>query len=320
MKRTLLVLLLVNLILSACAPAPAPTPTPAPSATPLPTATATPTSTPTPWPTATPVPTDTPTPTPEAGVVAQPDGSFVVVTEKGERLTVPQIEGLTQKVEERNGVETVVFYAEEGNPYGLEAEAYAGEFRPNVIMAEKQTGGLVLDSKVVLSLLNQKLAEIPKQKDRWLVPIPLDIRNSKEPVTIKLSLKEFGGGAETYPSVDISSPEVLPLVNILPDTKEVRIAPSYIGGGYMGYYNPILRIQPYFERIVEGHEMCYLFVLARLNLSGWTTIESSFGDVVDKVSGQMFVSYGLGQEKGPIGPEKVLSSGGVPIFVAANGQ
>jgi len=45
MKRTLLVFLLVNLILSACAPASAPMPTPAPSATPLPTATATPTAT-----------------------------------------------------------------------------------------------------------------------------------------------------------------------------------------------------------------------------------------------------------------------------------
>jgi hypothetical protein len=38
MKRALLVFLLANLILSACAPASAPTPTPAPSATPLPAA------------------------------------------------------------------------------------------------------------------------------------------------------------------------------------------------------------------------------------------------------------------------------------------
>jgi len=37
MKRTLLVFLLVNLVLSACTPVSAPTPTPAPSATPLPT-------------------------------------------------------------------------------------------------------------------------------------------------------------------------------------------------------------------------------------------------------------------------------------------
>jgi hypothetical protein len=53
MKRTLVVFLLVNLILSACAPASAPTSTPAPSATPLPTATPAPTSTATP----TPIPT-----------------------------------------------------------------------------------------------------------------------------------------------------------------------------------------------------------------------------------------------------------------------
>jgi len=61
MKRTLLVFLLVNLMLSACAPVSAPTTTPAPSATPLPIATPMPTSTSTP--TSTPVPTLKPTAT-----------------------------------------------------------------------------------------------------------------------------------------------------------------------------------------------------------------------------------------------------------------
>jgi len=45
MKRTLLVFLLVNLVLSACTPVSAPTPTPAPSATTLPTVTSAPTAT-----------------------------------------------------------------------------------------------------------------------------------------------------------------------------------------------------------------------------------------------------------------------------------
>jgi len=69
MKRTLLVFLLVNLILSACAPVSAPTPTTAPSATPLPTATAAPTITPTATPTATP----TPIPTIQVGNLSVPD-------------------------------------------------------------------------------------------------------------------------------------------------------------------------------------------------------------------------------------------------------
>jgi len=62
MKRTLIVFLLVNLMLSACAPASAPMPTPVPSATPLPTATAVPTSTAT--------PTSTPMATPTATLTA----------------------------------------------------------------------------------------------------------------------------------------------------------------------------------------------------------------------------------------------------------
>jgi hypothetical protein len=69
MKRTLIVFLLVNLILSACAPVSAPTPTPAPSMTPLPTATATPTRTPT----ATPTATLTPIPTIQVGSLSVPD-------------------------------------------------------------------------------------------------------------------------------------------------------------------------------------------------------------------------------------------------------
>ena len=62
MKRTLLVFLLVNLVLSACAPGSAPMPTLAPSATllPAPTFTSTPTPTPEPTPTSTPEPTPTP--------------------------------------------------------------------------------------------------------------------------------------------------------------------------------------------------------------------------------------------------------------------
>jgi hypothetical protein len=75
MKRTLVVFLLVNLMLSACAPASAPTPTPAPSATSLPTATTVPTSTATPTstPTATPTATPTPIPTIQVGDLSVPD-------------------------------------------------------------------------------------------------------------------------------------------------------------------------------------------------------------------------------------------------------
>ncbi len=75
MKRTFIVFLLVNLILSACAPASAPTPTPVPSATPLLTATAAPTSTATPTSTSTAIPTATPTPIPtiQVGNLSVPD-------------------------------------------------------------------------------------------------------------------------------------------------------------------------------------------------------------------------------------------------------
>ena len=80
MKRTLLVFLLINLMLFACAPASTPAPTPAPSATPLPTATTAPTNTA--------VPTATPTPIPsiQVGDLSVPDP----------RVTNPELFDLTK--------------------------------------------------------------------------------------------------------------------------------------------------------------------------------------------------------------------------------
>ncbi len=78
MKRTWMVVLLVNLLLSACAPVTAPAPTPAPSATPMsvavlaPTSTATPTATATPSPTPTDTATPSPTPSPTATATPTP--------------------------------------------------------------------------------------------------------------------------------------------------------------------------------------------------------------------------------------------------------
>ena len=67
MKRTLLVFLLINMILSACAPASAPTSTPVPIATSLPTTTIAPTST------AISTATPTPIPTIQVGDLSVPD-------------------------------------------------------------------------------------------------------------------------------------------------------------------------------------------------------------------------------------------------------
>ncbi|MGC9423838.1 endo-1,4-beta-xylanase [Vibrio sp.] len=73
MRRTLIVFLLLNLILSACAPASTSTPIPAPSATPPPTVTPLPTATPTSTPTSTPTPIPTLSPDLVGGIEGIPD-------------------------------------------------------------------------------------------------------------------------------------------------------------------------------------------------------------------------------------------------------
>jgi len=100
-------------------PTPTETPTPPPTPTEAPTPPPTPTETlpppPTPEPTATPTPKPTETPTPE--------------------VRAPQIEGLR--------FEDGKYYAQAGNPYGLEQGAYAGEYYPNSVARPKIEGKLV---------------------------------------------------------------------------------------------------------------------------------------------------------------------------------
>ncbi len=105
MKRTWMMVLLVNLLLSACAPVTGPTPTP--SATPLsiavlaPTSTATPTATvtatpsPTPTDTATPSPTATATPTPIPTLPPEQVGGLSGVPDP--RVTNPELFDLTRR-------------------------------------------------------------------------------------------------------------------------------------------------------------------------------------------------------------------------------
>ncbi|MGC9423841.1 endo-1,4-beta-xylanase [Vibrio sp.] len=109
MRHTLIVFLLINLILSACAPASTPTPNLAPSATPLPTATAAPTSTATP--TATPTPT--PVPTIQVGSLSVPDP----------RVTNPELFDL------RNPSSPIVQFA---HAFGVKPEE-VGDLTPKVL-------------------------------------------------------------------------------------------------------------------------------------------------------------------------------------------
>jgi len=342
MKRLLLVFLLVNLVLAACAPASAPAPTAAPTftATPLPTSTSTPTPTPIP----TPTPEPTPTPTPEPGVISQPDGSFVVITETGERLTVPQIPGLTQQVEEVNGVKTVVFYAEKGNPYGLKEGAYAGEFKPDLSVNSyvgtcdeygrsyssqyreesniKTTGVLVLAPNVVKYQIEQQLAQIPEGQPRLLFPLPIDPR--------EVSNLELRVVDHQFPDVTIRelhimwsplSEDGLPVVNVIPDTNVIRAQYAPRLKRHVLYDLRTLDSR-YLSRITSGKEMWYITIdtlLTGAPRENHTIENVPFGEKLGTTkNSSIWVFVSAADEHIDMDLKYLYMIDGVPVAIATN--
>jgi hypothetical protein len=127
------------------------------------------------------------TPMPASAIEKQADGTFVVTTEKGEKLIVPQIAGLRQEMEEVNGVKTVIYKAQEVNPYGLTKDKEVGFFFPNVSLDNKdgkvvQTGAVSFHPEVVKKILQQEML-----KRDFVFPLPFQIPISaiKEGVYLK---------------------------------------------------------------------------------------------------------------------------------------
>ncbi|MEM2941791.1 MAG: hypothetical protein QW304_09635 [Thermoproteota archaeon] len=320
--KPIFAVLLLTALLSSCSPTPAPTPTP--TATPPPTETPTPTITPTP----TETPTPTVTPTPVVGIEQGANGAFVYRTETGEVLTIPAMAGLEQVVEaDENGVERVVYRAQEGNPYGLQPGEYAGEFYPNVTLEnkttrgeERQTGGLVLVPSVVLDILNTQLEQIPNQRDRWLIPLPIDPRQVSE-VNIIIKDHVFSDVPMVTALVINFSGETS-FVNILPKTDIVYLQHFvYNNRDRWLCIDPLRLNYDYLTNIREGEEMRYLSVDASIrNIPAqnlWLN-NKPFGSTIGQVTGRILITESASNEWRKITPEHILMINGVPVAVAPN--
>lgn len=266
--------------------------------------------------------TTPPTEAPKAiGHYEQTAEGIVFHTETGEILNVPQIQGLTAVMEKDPATQAdeVRYKALRENPYGLTESAEAGMFKPNVTISEndvkKQVGGLTLDPRVVQKILQDRLAQIPNVRDRWLIPLPVDI--SSLPDTNPVSMR-FTVGLDV-PFVEVNFPETLPLINII-DTTQLRIAqtePTAEKFGEWVYMDMSRLVGGDVNRIPPGKEMKYLLVVG--NFSDFTenkTIDTKFGEKVSGVSKLLNVSVSAIEESFPVTPDKLLSIGQTPIFVA----
>lgn len=260
-------------------------------------------------------PSTTEAPASKAGF-EQKEGGIVYLTEKGETIAVPAVTGLTASLENNS-----VLYKDS---VGVEK----GMFKPNVFMeqadgSEKQTGGLVLKPDVALRILNEQLAAIPTQRDRWLIPLPSDISDIDSKVALQFGSFTHGDAPNKYtvPHVDVTCTEPAPLMNIIPNTKEVRISKNYLFG--YTYIDRLTSFQPYGDSIVAGKEMQYITVNG--HFKGFTdnaTIPSMFGDTLSPDGGGVVkIFYGITGDQAAdyrdIDPSKILSISNTPVFVAA---
>lgn len=257
--------------------------------------------------------------TPKTGYSEQ-DGNLIYRTESGEVLTVPQIDGLTARMVKDGEKEEVQYFARERNVYGLEANGYAGCYKPNVDIYEnserKALGGVVLSPQVAGKLLNDVLSQIPEQKDKWMVVLPVDITDMRSDKELLLSFEN----ASTVPVkiARLSFQDTLPVVDIIPGDKTVKFSKSPYYSWL--FIDNIRTVAPYGEGIYPGKEMNYIGVSGEFTTaSDQKKIESYFGNEVTQAEGRVNVSLSSANGSRDVTRDKILSVGDnrTPVFLTS---
>lgn len=257
-------------------------------------------------------------PTPKTGF-SEKDGAFSYITEKGETLNVPQIDGLTAKLVKVGDTEEVQYFAKEGNQYGIEANKSVGEYTPNVDIYEnsqrKELGGVSLSSQVVQKLLGEKIDQTPSQADKWGVALPVDPRNLAQGNKILLSFEN----AETVPIkiAKLSFDGQLPVSDIILNQKNIKFLTS-------PYYNwafidNVRSVSPYGDTIYPGKEMSYITVAGHFIDANQKVVSSNFGDTLAVAQDKVYVWYTASNESRDMSRDKILSVGdSIPVFMQSS--
>ncbi len=88
--------------------------------------------------------------------------------------SAPDIEGLFKEINLIGDRPEVVYKAQKDNPYSLDTESYAGEFKQEVFINEKKVGGIALIPKVIRSIINNY------HENEIKLIIPLEINKNDE--------------------------------------------------------------------------------------------------------------------------------------------
>lgn len=262
-------------------------------------------------------PTEAASPPPEsisapASGYQQQEEKITYKTEKGDILNIPKIKGLTTEVKNVDGKQKVVYIDKQNNEY-------AGTYNPNVEIEGRQTGGVVLKAPIVSNLIRERLLVNPNEPP---IPMPYDISDSVNPISIGFTTKKFLLG-ET-PLITINTDEMISLVNIIPGSSGLRIGISRSMAGYRIYGLATSMIASEAERqLKEGlNQIGVLFPSAHFGTAVIDNLPREFGDEVDQAQGQTMISFGIAQPH-QLTMTNVLSVGNdqgfqVPVFLAKN--
>jgi hypothetical protein len=256
-----------------------------------------------------------------SGFVQQGDG-FVYDAPDGSTVPVIPVPGLAIKIESGKAD----YYALASNPYNLLTDSYAGEFMPLVTMGQAdgsnaETGGIVLAGPVVQNLIDDQLASIASDVDRWIVALPVDIRSSPSS-TVQVTFDDFGlAGWSNTPRVVIRFSGSLPVVEAVPTNGGYHVLVEELGVTAWQVIDPI-RLGLATDSIDPAHVMNELLVYG----NGTPDRQADYvfdhpvevGHQMLKATSDVSVSLVVNGSKADLGPNKVLTVGDVPVFVASS--
>lgn len=283
--------------------------------------------------TGSPVPSASIIPSPTPGPSAHPVGfalqgtALVYDAADGSVLPVPPIDGL--QVQVQNG--KAIYSALSSNRYGLASGAFAGEFVPSVATGQVDgssalTGGLVLVGPVVARLIADDLAAIKSASDRWVVALPVDIRQATGSI-VQVSFDQFGQiGASNAPRVYVRFGGALPVVETIPANAGYHVLVEGLEATAWQVIDPT-RLGLATDSIDVDHVMNELVVYGNgtPSLNGDTIRRDIHHDgrvavgtpMIAATSG-VSVSLAVSGSHRDLGPDKILTVGDVPVFVASS--
>ena len=260
------------------------------------------------------------------GFIQQGD-AFVYYAPDGSTIPVMPVPGLEVQIQSGKAI----YYALASNRYGLKTGSYAGQFMPLVTMGQAdgssaETGGIVLAGPVVLKMISDELASIKSDSDRWIVAFPVYFRPSTASM-VDVSFYLFGlAGWSNTPRVVVRFSGSLPVVETIPTNGGFHVLVEQIGVTAWQVIDPVrLSLPP--GAIDSAHAMNQLLLygdgtpaIPGAKVPRDTLVDGAVavGTPMLTATSDVSVSLVVNGSRADLGPDKILSVGDVPVFVASS--